>query len=230
MNRTQIAQLIGRPFFAGAVRLVAPIRVYGKDRIPANGPVVLCFNHFSWLDPWAIGSHVPRTLYYVAKQEAHDNPFIGPLIRLFGTIPVRRGESDREAVRIMRDIVHRGDALGMFPEGTRQELEPGPVLPGAAMIAVQEGAPVVCGAIHGSQYWRAGNFHAVSIAFGEPFEVSLHPRNSKGYRAAAHDIQAELRRLFDFLVMTHAQGRPRVAIPPARSPRGQVLHSVTSEA
>jgi len=129
MNRTQIAQTVGRPFFAGAVRLVTSLRTYGKDRIPANGPLVLCFNHFSWLDPWAIGSQVPRTLYYVAKQEAHDNPIIGPLIRTFGTIAVRRGESDREAVRIMREIVHRGDALGMFPEGTRPAPPPPPLLP-----------------------------------------------------------------------------------------------------
>ncbi len=192
MNRTQIAQTVGRPFFAGAVRLVTSLRTYGKDRIPANGPLVLCFNHFSWLDPWAIGSQVPRTLYYVAKQEAHDNPIIGPLIRTFGTIAVRRGESDREAVRIMREIVHRGDALGMFPEGTRQEEEPGTVL----------------------QYWRLGNFHPVSIAFGELLDVTHHPRNSKGYRAAAADIQQELRKLWEFLVATHEQGRPRVATPP----------------
>jgi 1-acyl-sn-glycerol-3-phosphate acyltransferase len=214
MNRTQFVQLFGRPFFNGVTRIAAPFRVYGRDRIPLNGPVVLCFNHFSWADPWAIGSQVPRTLYYVAKHEAHDAPFVGQLIRAFGTISVRRGESDREAVRLMREVVHRGDALGMFPEGTRQELEPGPVLPGAAMIAVQEGAPVVCGAIHGSQFWKPGNFHPISVAFGEPLDVTGHPKNSKGYRAAALDIQHELRRLWEFLVLTHEQGRPRVAIPP----------------
>src|SRR2546428_6553965 len=182
MNRTQIAQVVGRPFFAGAVRLVTPLRVYGRDRIPANGGLVLCFNHFSWLDPWAIGSYVPRTLYYVAKQEAHENPIIGPLIRTFGTIAVRRGESDREAVRIMRDIVHRGDALGMFPEGTRQEREPGPVLPRAAMVAGQEKAPVVCGAIHGSQEWRLRNFPPGSGAFRTPLYARDPPRHSQGER------------------------------------------------
>ncbi|HEX6664222.1 MAG TPA: lysophospholipid acyltransferase family protein [Gaiellaceae bacterium] len=215
MNRTQAAWLVGRPAFGALVKLFAPLRVYGRERIPANGPLVLCFNHFSWLDPWALGSVVPRTVYYVAKQEAHDNPIVGPFIRFFGTFPVRRGESDREAIRIMRDVVHRGDTLGMFPEGTRQEREPGPVLPGAAMIAVQEAAPVVCGTIHGSQDWRFGNFHPVSIAFGEPLDVTGHPRNSRGYRAASEQIQRELRRLFDFLVVTHEQGRPRVATPPA---------------
>jgi 1-acyl-sn-glycerol-3-phosphate acyltransferase len=215
MNRTQIAWLFGRPFFGGLVRAFTPLRVYGRDRIPADGPLVFCFNHFSWLDPWALGSVVPRTVYYVAKQEAHDNAVIGPFIRIFGTSSVRRGESDREAIRAMRDVVRRGDALGMFPEGTRQVREPGPVRSGAAMIAVQEQTPVVCGAIHGSQDWRFGNWHPVSIAFGNPLDVSGHPRNSKGYRAASEEIQQELRRLWEFLVTTHEQGRPRVAVPPS---------------
>jgi 1-acyl-sn-glycerol-3-phosphate acyltransferase len=215
MTRAQWAWLFGKPPVHGLVRVFAPLRVYGRDRIPLNGPLVLCFNHFSWLDPWAFGSLVPRTVYYVAKQEAHDNPLIGPFIRMFGTSSVRRGESDREAIRIMREVVRRGDALGMFPEGTRQASVPGEVRSGAAMIAVQEQIPVVCGAIEGSQRWRFGNFAPVSVAFGEPFDLSGHPRNSQGYRAGSQQIQAELRRLWEFLVSTQEHGRPRVAIPPA---------------
>jgi 1-acyl-sn-glycerol-3-phosphate acyltransferase len=214
VNRTQAAWLVGRPFFGALVRTFAPLRHYGTQRIPRNGPVVLCFNHFSWLDPWAIGSVMPRTMYYVAKEEAMSAPFLGAFLRVFGTLSVRRGESDREAVRLMREVVRRGEALGMFPEGTRQEREPGEVKPGAAMIAIQEGVPVVCGAIHGSQDWRFGNFHPVSIAFGEPLDLSAHPRNSRGYRDGSAEIQRELRRLFDFLVQAHELGRPRVAIPP----------------
>jgi 1-acyl-sn-glycerol-3-phosphate acyltransferase len=214
VRRTQLAWLVGRPTFGALVRTFAPLRHYGVDRIPRHGPLVLCCNHFSWLDPWAIGSVTPRTLYYVAKQEAHAHQLMGPFIRIFGTLPVRRGESDREAVRLMREVVRRGDALGMFPEGTRQEREPGELKAGAAMVAIQEGAPVVCGAIHGSQDWRLGNFHPVSIAFGNALDLSDLPRNSKGYREGSAVIQREIRRLFDFLVSTHELGRPRVAIPP----------------
>jgi 1-acyl-sn-glycerol-3-phosphate acyltransferase len=90
------------------------------------------------------------------------------------------------------------------------------VKPGAAMVAIQEGVPVVCGAIHGTQDWRLGNFRPISIAFGEPLNLTRHPRSSKGYRAGSADVQDEIRRLFDFLVRTHELGRPRVAIPPAR--------------
>ena len=92
--------------------------------------------------------------------------------------------------------------------------EPGEVKPGAAMVAIQERVPVLCGAIHGSQDWRLGNFHPVSLAFGEPIDLSSHPRNSKGYRAAAAEIQAEIRRQWEFLLRVHELGRPRVAVPP----------------
>ena len=215
MNRTQAAWLVGRPTFGALVKLFTPFRAYGRDRIPAHGPLVFCFNHFSWLDPWALGGVIPRTVYYVAKQEAHDTPLMGPFIRLFGTSPIRRGESDREAIRVMREVVRRGDALGMFPEGTRQKSEPGELRTGAAMIAVQEQVPVLCGAIEGTQRWKLGNFEPVSLAFGNPIDVSGFPRNSQGYRAASQAIQTEIRRQWEFLVRTMEQGRPRIAIPPA---------------
>jgi 1-acyl-sn-glycerol-3-phosphate acyltransferase len=215
MRTAQLAWLVGRPTIGMLVRIFAPLRVYGTDRIPRHGPVVFCCNHFSWLDPWAIGCAVPRTIHYVAKQEAHQHWAMGPLIRIFGTSSVRRGESDREAIRIMRDVVRRGDALGMFPEGTRQKREPGPVRTGAALIAVSEEVPIVCAAIHGTQDWQLGNFRPVSVAFGEPLDVRHHPKNSQGYRAASEEIQHELRRLWEFLVSMHELGRPRVAVPPA---------------
>ena len=87
----------------------------------------------------------------------------------------RPGESDREAVRYMREVVREGHALGLFAEGTRQRSGvPGPVQAGAAMAAIQEGVPVVPAAIHGSQTWRPGNFHPVSVAWGEPFRWCQH--------------------------------------------------------
>ena len=152
----------------------------------------------------------------MAKSEVHEVPLVGPFIRLFGTFSVRRGESDREAVRLMRGIVRRGDTLGLFAEGTRQRSGvPGPVQPGAAMVAIQEGVPVVCGAVRGTHEWRPGNFHRIGIAFGQPLVFDDLPRNSRGYREASAQIQTELRRLWDWLGQAEALGHPRVAIPPA---------------
>jgi 1-acyl-sn-glycerol-3-phosphate acyltransferase len=136
-------------------------------------------------------------------------------MRSFGAFPVRRGESDRDAVRTMRDIVREGGALGMFAEGTRQRSGvPGPVQPGAAMVAITEGVPVSPAAIHGSQAWRPGNFAPVSIAWGEPMTFEGLPRGGRGYKEASSEIERKLRELWEWLVDVHALGRPGEATPP----------------
>ena len=128
---------------------------------------------------------------------------------------VRRGESDREAVRRMREIVRERNVLGLFVEGTRQRSGvPGPVQPGAAMVAIQENVPVVCGAIHGTQNWKLGNFAPASVAWSEPMRFDDFPRGGKGYRAASDEIGKEIRRLWEWLRDLHEAGRPRNAVPP----------------
>ena len=202
----------GRPTIGTAVHLAARTKAYGQDRVPREGGLVIASNHFSWIDPPALGWACPRTIYYMAKIEAHRVPGLGQLIRAFGTFSVRRGESDREAVRMMREIVRDGLALGVFAEGTRQRSGvPGPVQPGAAMVALQENVPVIPVAIHGSQDWKVGN--PVSLAFGEPILFEGLPRGGKGYKEASAILQVKLRELFDFLVELHELGRPD-AIPP----------------
>jgi 1-acyl-sn-glycerol-3-phosphate acyltransferase len=215
VNATDAVWRVGRMTISPALRAMAPLREYGTERVPREGGVVLAFNHFSWIDPPAFGTASPRTVYYVAKMEAHKVPGLGQLIRAFGTRSVRRGESDREAVRAMREIVREGHALGMFVEGTRQRSGvPGEAKPGAAMVALQEDVPVVPAAIHGSQFWRPGNWHPVSIAWGEPMSFEGLPRSGKGYKEASRLIQEEIHRLWRFLVDLHELGRPAVAVPP----------------
>lgn len=216
MNRTDAAWVIGRKTIAPATQLVTRLRVYGADRVPASGGVVLAANHLSWIDPPALGAACPRTVYFMAKMEAHRIPGLGGLMRLFGTFSVRRGESDRDAVRTMRQLVADGHALGLFVEGTRSRSgQLGKVQPGAAMVAINEGAPVVPVAIHGSFEWRLGNFRPVSLAWGTPLRFDGLPRGGKGYREASVEIERELARLLSWLEGVHALGRPAVATPPA---------------
>ena len=215
MKGTDAAWAVGRVTIQPAVKLVAPLQVYGADRVPLTGGLVVAANHFSWIDPPALGAACPRTLYFMAKVEVHRVPGLGELMRAFGTFAVRRGESDREAVRRMREIVREGGALGMFAEGTRQRSGvPGPVQPGAAMVAVNEEVPLIPAAIHGSQTWRLGNFAPVSIAWGKPMTFEGLPRGGKGYKEASVEVERELRRLWEWLVDVHALGRPADATPP----------------
>jgi hypothetical protein len=90
------------------------------------------------------------------------------------------------------------------------------VQPGAAMVAIQENVPVVCGAIHGTQDWKLGNFAPASVAWSEPLTFDGLPRGARGYREASQEIQTEIRRLWEWLRDIHAAGRPRNAVPPTR--------------
>jgi 1-acyl-sn-glycerol-3-phosphate acyltransferase len=218
MNRVDVAWAIGRPVMGWPTALFTRLRSYGRERVPRSGGLVVALNHLHWIDIPAFGMSSPRNLYFLAKVEAHAVPLAGAYIRLFGSFSVRRGESDREAVRRMREVVRDGEALGIFAEGTRQRSGvPGHVQPGAAMVALQEDVPVICAAIHGSQYWRPGNFAPVSIAWGEPMRFEGLPRGAKGYREASAQIEEELHRLWRWLRDLHEAGRPRWAEPPRRA-------------
>jgi 1-acyl-sn-glycerol-3-phosphate acyltransferase len=209
--------MFGRPVLGGSTAIATRLRSYGTERIPRSGGLVIAINHFHWIDIPCIGWVCKRNIYFLAKVEAHRVPGLGGFIRGFGTISVRRGESDRDAVRRMREVVRAGEVLGVFVEGTRQRNGvPGHVQPGAAMAAMQGDVPVICAAIHGSQDWRPVNFAPVSIAWSEPMRFDGLPRGGKGYREASEQIEAELNRLWRWLRDLHEAGRPRVAVPPTR--------------
>ena len=215
MKKTDVVWAVGRTTLGTIVRLVAPLRIYGSDRVPREGGVVLALNHFSWLDPAAFGVGCPRNVFYMAKSEIHEVRGLGPLIRSFGAFAVRRGESDREAVRLARGVVRDGNALGLFVEGTRQRSGvPGEAKPGAAMIALHEQAPIVPAAIHGSQDWKVGTFRPVSVAWGTPMRVEGLAPGGRAYREVSLEIERRIRALWEFLVDVHARGRPKDAEPP----------------
>jgi 1-acyl-sn-glycerol-3-phosphate acyltransferase len=215
VNTADVVWGIARPTLGTLVRLLAPLRNYGAERVPQEGGVVLALNHFSWLDPPAFGTACPRTIFYMAKSEIHDVRGLGAVIRSFGAFAVRRGESDREAVRLAREVVREGNALGLFVEGTRQRSGvPGEAKPGAAMIALHEQAPIVPAAIHGSQDWKLGTFRPVSIAWGTPVRFDGLAPGGRAYREVSAEVERRIHALWEFLVDLHASGRPKNAEPP----------------
>lgn len=215
MTGTDAVWAVGRVTIGTATKLLTRLEVYGAERMPAAGGLVVASNHFSWIDPPALGAASRRTLYYMAKVEAHRVPGLGQLMRTFGAFAVRRGESDRDAVRTMRQVVRDGNALGMFAEGTRQRGGiPGPVQPGAAMVAITENVPLIPVAIHGSHEWRLGNFKPVSVAWGQPLTFEGLPRGGKGYKEASLEVERKIHELWQWLAGVHELGRPREAVPP----------------
>ncbi len=200
MSATDVAWAIGRIYMGWPVRLFTRARALGLENVPKTGGAVYAINHLHWIDIPIIGLLSPRTVYFVAKAEAANFPALGAFLRLHGAIAIRRGESDREAVRRMRDEARAGHVVGLFVEGTRQKNgRPGVAQPGAAMIGMQEDVPVVPVAIYGTQFWKPGNFRRCTVRFGEPLRFGDLPRNGKGYREATAVIERRIHELFDEL-------------------------------
>jgi 1-acyl-sn-glycerol-3-phosphate acyltransferase len=215
MTTEDFAWAVGRIYMGWPTRIVTRARAYGADRVPRTGGLVFAVNHLHWIDVPLVGLVSPRTVWFVAKAEATGYPALGRFLRWHGAIGIRRGESDRDAVRRMREQAAAGNAIGLFVEGTRQKTgRPGTAQPGAAMVAIQENVPVVPVAVYGTQFWRIGNFKPCSVAFGEPVRFDDVPKGGRGYKEATGEIERRINVLFDWLADVHAQGRPAGLVPP----------------
>jgi len=190
------------------MRALAPTGGYGVERIPASGGAVVAANHFSGLDPTLIGIYSRRFMYFMAKLELLEVPVVGDLLRWTGVFAVRRGEGDRDSIRVARWVAREGHLMTMFMEGTRQRFGyPGPVHPGAVMIALQEGVPIVpCGL--DSFGWSPSNRRPCAVVFGEPFSLDGLPVNSRGYRAGAEIVEQAIHRLWRQAATAAADGLP----------------------
>jgi 1-acyl-sn-glycerol-3-phosphate acyltransferase len=210
-----VAWALGRRYMGWPARFSTRARAYGADRVPATGGLVYAINHMHWIDIPIVGALSPRNVHFVAKAEAALAPGVGRFLRWHGKIAVHRGQSDRDAVRMMRGAARDGGVVGLFVEGTRLATgRPGAAQAGAAMIALQEDVPVVPMAIYGTQFWKIGNFAPCSVAFGEPVRFEGLPKGGRGYKEATAEIERRINVLFDWLAEVHADGRPRGVEPP----------------
>lgn len=215
MGSRDVAWGFGRIYMGWPARLITRGRAYGADGVPRDGGLVYAINHFHWLDVPLIGSLSPRNVDFVAKIEATNYPGLGRFLEWHGTIGIRRGESDRDAVRRMRESAREGHVVGLFVEGTRQRAGVvGTAQPGAAMVALQEDVPVVPIGIYGTQFWTPTHPTPCSVAFGEPMRFEGLPKGGRGYKEATAEIERRIRVLVDWLAGVHAEGRPPGLTPP----------------
>jgi 1-acyl-sn-glycerol-3-phosphate acyltransferase len=204
----EAAWWVGRRIIPPIAVMLAPAAGYGVERVPLEGGGVIAANHFSGIDHPLIGSFCPRPIYFLAKAELMRIPVLGPALRWLGVFGVRRGESDREAVRRARQIARDGNLVGVHLEGTRQRFgHPGRMQPGGLMIAIQEGVPVIpCGL--DTFGWSPANRRLCAVVWGEPMRVDDLPRNRHGYAEAAERVGAEIVRLWRQAAEACAAGLP----------------------
>jgi 1-acyl-sn-glycerol-3-phosphate acyltransferase len=140
------------PFFMVYFRLSKE----GHEHIP-DGGVILAANHRSFLDPFVIGACLRRPIYFVAKKELFDKPLQAWFLNCLGAFPIKRGQSDEDSVATSLALLARGEAVVIFPEGTRHRT--GPLRDprrGVGRMALESGAPVVPVAVNGTARVRRG--------------------------------------------------------------------------
>lgn len=174
-HETRLARFVKR--FGGAFfRWITDVESTGQENVPTDGPCILASNHINNLDVIYLGLSSPRHPHFMAKIELYKNPVVGRAIRLAGAFPVYRGERDAWALKQAGRVLEAGQALCMFPEGTRSgrkaQLKRGKL--GVVKLALEHRAPVVPIAILGTQNFRFGLGHRnkIRIQFGEPLDVA----------------------------------------------------------
>jgi glycerol-3-phosphate dehydrogenase (NAD(P)+) len=150
-----LARIFMTPFFLVYFRYVRT----GREHARLKGGLIVASNHRSFLDPFAIGGALPwrRPMNYVAKVELFERRWQGWILSRFGAFPIRRGESDDDAMETARLLVERGGAVCIFPEGTRiRSGSLGEPKRGVGRLALQTGAPVIPAAVLGTEHVRRG--------------------------------------------------------------------------
>ncbi len=198
---------VARAIVIPVANLIVPSWSYGQERMPVEGAAVVASNHFSEVDPVVVGLNSTRTLYYMAKIELLSIPIVGEILRWTGAYAVRRGEGDRDALRVARWSVQQGHVAGIFAEGTRQQFGyPGPMHPGAAMLAIQEGVPLVpCGV--DTFGWNLKNRRRCAAVWGDPVTLDF-PRTGKGYKEGTAVVEQLVTGLWRQAAQAVADGFP----------------------
>ena len=175
-------------------------RAVGVEHVPREGGFVLAANHLSNFDPWAIGLPIfPwRFLRFMAKSELWFFP-LGPIIKAGGAFKVRRGESDTVAIETAVRLAREGEAVVIFPEGTRRRKglvkkhQPRPHT-GAARVAIEAGVPLIPAAIKGTDNLR--RLGPLRVAYGPPVSLDGLPSDPReATQEATNRLMAEIDRL-----------------------------------
>ncbi|MFL7869251.1 MAG: lysophospholipid acyltransferase family protein [Anaerolineales bacterium] len=199
---------LSRPVLKAVFRLLfhilGRVEVKGKEFIPYGKPYVVAINHISLYDPPLAAAFWPEMLEIIGASDVFDRPGQGQLLRLYGVIPVHRGEYDRALLKRLISIIKAGYPLLIAPEGGRSHVTAmRRAYPGVAYIIEETGVPVVPVGLVGTtdDFWqraKRGEKPHLEMRIGAP--VTLPSITEKGApRREARQRNADL-------VMQHLAG------------------------
>lgn len=184
--------------------LFLDVRLLHVHRVPRSGPVVLAGNHQSFFDPWLIGACLDRRACYLARETLFRVPVLGWLLNRYDCLPVpRESVAPRRSLEVCVQVLQKGRALALFPEGTRsRDGRLQPLKRGIALVARRSGAPVLPILVRGTYaLWPRGKLlprpGKVQVIYGHPLTMnpaesadSFMDRLSSAYHQLAVEVEA----------------------------------------
>lgn len=173
-----------------AFHILGRVHLSGLENVPRRTPYLAAINHVSIFDPPFILAFWPEILQAIGAADVFDKPIQGDMLRLYGTVPVHRGQYDRELIDAVLAMLRDGCPVLIAPEGGRSHVfAMRRAKPGVAYILDQVPVPVVPAAILGTtddflkQGLRGGR-PTVELRVGRPFSVPLLEGRGEARRAA----------------------------------------------
>ena len=124
ITRRPLAIRIAQSFVRWCFRMSSlpfRIRVDGMNRYPRTGPIMICSNHVSNLDPMLLGCACPRPVNYLAKKQLFSFKPLGWFLRWNDTIELDREASSMAGIKETLRRLKKKESVILFPEGTRSK-------------------------------------------------------------------------------------------------------------
>lgn len=181
-------------------RILFRIEKTGEENVPIDGPVILCANHLNMWDAVGLVTATKRRILFIAKEDLFNNSFLNWIAHVFDVIPIKRGMRDMEAMKRCLGALKDGNALGLFPEGTRRGLEKGAkVQNGAAYMALKTKSKVVPVGIQGT----FKPFTKVTLNYGKPIDYT----NYDNKNPEKEDLEKATKEIMDNIIMLTKKGK-----------------------
>lgn len=202
----RISRPILKTVFRGIFHMLGRVKITGKENIPYGQRYVVAMNHVSIFDPPLAGAFWPEQLEIIGASDVFEKPGQGLILKMYGVIPVHRGDYDRTLFNKIISVIKAGYPLLIAPEGGRSHV---PAMrrakPGIAYIIEQTHIPVIPAALIGTteDFWkraRRGERPPLEIRIGKPITLpEITVKGNEKHEARQNNADLVMRHLAGLL-------------------------------